>query len=269
MMPVTPMVKHLIIINIIFYIGSNFLAKDISYQLFALYFPLTDSFHFWQIFSHMFMHAEFDKMFLHIVTNMFGLYMFGSILEHFWTGNKFLFFYITCGVGAAMLHLGMQYYDIQNVMNSYNLNLSFEQLRALGSIETYNAMPYEEIYKILLQKNIFSTEFCNENLNGLVKVIESMQGSAVGASGALYGVLVAFAVMFPDKELMLLFLPFPIKARYFVPLLVAYDLYAGISGTSLFGGGGIAHFAHIGGAITGLLIMFLWRKNKFNFKRLN
>jgi len=83
---------------------------------------------------------------------------------------------------------------------------------------------------------------------------------AVGASGALYGILVAFAFMFPNAELMLLFIPVPIKAKYFVPGLVAIDLYMGITGSSLFGGGGIAHFAHVGGALFGFLMMWYWKK---------
>jgi len=90
---------------------------------------------------------------------------------------------------------------------------------------------------------------------------------AVGASGALYGILVAFAFMFPNAELMLLFIPVPIKAKYFVPGLVAIDLYMGITGSSLFGGGGIAHFAHVGGALFGFLMMWYWKKSQFDKNR--
>lgn len=269
MQPITPMVKHLIIINVIFYIGSNFLAKDISYQLFALYFPLTDNFHFWQIFTHMFMHAEFNIMPSHILFNMLGLYMFGSALEHFWGGKKFLFFYISCGVGAAMLHMGVEYFQIMKFANSLDLNLSFEQLRALGSIN-FSLIEYiSEINNILIQKDIIKVPMSKTELNNLESVNYAMQGSAVGASGALYGIIIAYAFMFPNAEMMLLFFPFPIKAKYFVPVLVAYDLFLGISGHSIFGGGGIAHFAHVGGAVTGLIIMYMWRNKKFNFKRWN
>lgn len=263
------MVKHLITINIIFYIGSNFLAKDISYNLFALYFPLTDNFYVWQIITHMFMHAKIEDMFTHIVFNMLGLYMFGSALEHFWGGKKFLFFYIFCGVGAAMLHIGVQYFEIQQLMSSLDIHLSLDQLRALGSVDVFNEMPYKELNDILIQKNISKVPLSEIELNNLASVNISMQGSAVGASGALYGIIVAYAFMFPNAEMMLLFFPFPIKAKYFVPVLVAYDLYSGISGHSIFGGGGIAHFAHVGGALTGLIIMYMWRNKKFNFKRWN
>ena len=92
-------------------------------------------------------------------------------------------------------------------------------------------------------------------------------GTVVGASGAIYGVIVAFAFMFPNAELALMFIPVPIKAKYFVPGLVLVDLYLGVSGQSIFGGGGIAHFAHVGGALFGFLIMWYWKKNQFNDNR--
>jgi membrane associated rhomboid family serine protease len=269
MQAITPMVKSLIIINIIFFVGSNFLAKDISYDLFALYFPLSDKFYFWQIFTHIFMHAKIEIMFTHIVFNMLGLYMFGSALEYFWGGKKFLFFYLSCGIGAAMLHIGVQYLEIQQLMNNFDLNLSLYQLRSLGSIDIFNEMPYKELNDLLIQKNITKSPLSEIELNNIASINYAMQGSAVGASGALYGIIVAFAFMFPNAEMMLLFFPFPIKAKYFVPVLVAYDFFAGISGHSLFGGGGIAHFAHVGGALTGMIIMFIWRNKKFNFKKSN
>lgn len=89
---------------------------------------------------------------------------------------------------------------------------------------------------------------------------------AVGASGAIYGVLVAFGMMFPNAELMMIFLPIPIKAKYFIPVLIGIDLFSGVTGYSLFGGG-IAHFAHVGGAIFGFIMMWYWKKNQFNNKR--
>jgi hypothetical protein len=140
MMPITPMVKHLIIINVIFYIGSNFLVKNISYDLFALYFPLTDNFHFWQILTHMFMHAKVEDMFTHIIFNMLGLYMFGSALEHFWGGKKFLFFYISCGLGSALVHTGVNYYHFKEGLNTLLSNgfskVEILQLLNEGKIDT-------------------------------------------------------------------------------------------------------------------------------------
>lgn len=268
MAPITPMVKHLIIINIIFFVGSNFVVpSDVAYRFFSLYFPLTDNFYFWQIFTHMFMHAKINEMITHIVFNMLGLYMFGSVLEHFWGGKRFLFFYISCGIGAALLHLGIDYYEIQQFLVNNDLNLSLEQLKILGGITNYTELNPDELKNILTEKGF---AFSNENdINKYYTLLTLMNGSAVGASGALYGVMVAYAFMFPNAEMMLMFIPFPIKAKYFVPLLVLYDFISGIAGSSLLGGGGIAHFAHVGGALTGFIIMYMWRNKKFNFKRWN
>ncbi|MEO0060025.1 MAG: hypothetical protein RLZZ312_1672 [Bacteroidota bacterium] len=207
---VTPVVKQLLIANVLLYIGTNFFGNTaMIYNSLALHSFQDPDFQIWQPITHMFMHAPYPSL-SHILFNMVGLYSFGTALEHFWGGKRFLFFYISCGLGAAV---------IQNLTNQYFFN------------------------------DIAST--------------------AVGASGALYGVIAAFAIMLPNAEMMLIFLPFPIKAKFFVPVLIGLDLFGAFSGFSIFGGGNIAHFAHIGGALTGGIIMFFWRDNKFNHKRLN
>ena len=156
MTPITPMVKHLIIINIIFFVGSNFIVpNDAAYQFFSLYFPISDNFYFWQVFTHMFMHAKINIMPAHIVFNMFGLYMFGSTLEHFWGGKRFLFFYISCGVGAALLHMGIDYYYIQKILVDNELNLSLNQLRILGTFSLDFTTTYGDINNFLIEKNTF------------------------------------------------------------------------------------------------------------------
>ena len=110
-MRLTPAIKQLLILNIIFYIGSNTIAPA-AYDYLALYFPLNEAFKWWQPLTHMFMHAQMPNL-MHILFNMFGLVMFGSTLEHYWGARKFIFFYISCGLGAAILHTGMQYYEFQ------------------------------------------------------------------------------------------------------------------------------------------------------------
>ena len=109
------------------------------------------------------------------------------------------------------------------------------------------------------------------NSPGFQNFISAYMGTVVGASGAIYGIIVAFAFMFPNAELALLFIPVPIKAKYFVPGLVLVDLYLGVSGQSIFGSGGpgIAHFAHVGGALFGFLISWYWKQNQFNGNRWN
>jgi membrane associated rhomboid family serine protease len=251
-MNITPVVKQLLIINILFFIGAYFVP--VAYDFFALFYPESDNFKGWQFLTHMFMHAPFPNI-AHILFNMFALYSFGSALEHFWGGKKFLFFYISCGLGAALLHTGVNYYFFQEGINTLTAN-GFTKIEILdllnqGKIDTR----WQELMSVSDFQNFTSSYF----------------GTVVGASGAIYGLLVAFAFMMPNAELALLFIPVPIKAKYFVPGLLAIDLFLGFKGSSIFGAGstGIAHFAHVGGAITGFLMMWFWKKNQFNNKRWN
>ena len=249
MMNMTPVVKQLLIINIIFFIASQLVP--ISYEYLALFFPENSSFKLWQPITHMFMHGGI----MHIAFNMFGLFSFGSMLEHFWGGKKFLFFYISCGLGAALLHTAVNYYFFEDAMNTLVAN-GYQKIQVLQILEEGKiAVRWQEILTV----------------SQLDDFIHAYGGTAVGASGAIYGLLTAFAFMFPNQELSLMFIPIPIKAKYFVPGILLLDLYSGYTGKSLFGGssGGIAHFAHIGGALAGYLMMWYWKKNQFNSNRWN
>mgnify|MGYP006157358161 FL=1 len=245
---VTETVRQLIIINILFFIGTQ-LVSGPAYQYLALFFPENSDFMPWQPITYMFMHGGF----MHILFNMFALYSFGSALEQFWGGKKFLFFYISCGLGSALVHTGVNYFHFQEgidalISNGFSKS-EILQLLNEGKIDTR----WQELLTVTQFQNFTSAYL----------------GTAVGASGAIYGIIVAFAFMFPNAELGLMFIPIPIKAKYFVPGLVLIDLYLGISGKSIFGGGGIAHFAHVGGALFGFLIMWYWKKNQFNSNRWN
>ena len=245
---VTETVKQLIIINILFFIGTQ-LVSGPAYQYLALFFPENSDFMPWQPITYMFMHGGF----MHILFNMFALYSFGSALEQFWGGKKFLFFYISCGLGSALVHTGVNYFHFQEgidalISNGFSKS-EILQLLNEGKIDTR----WQELLTVTQFQNFTSAYL----------------GTAVGASGAIYGIIVAFAFMFPNAELGLMFIPIPIKAKYFVPGLVLVDLYLGISGQSIFGGGGIAHFAHVGGALFGFIIMWYWKKNQFNKNRWN
>lgn len=273
MMKMTDTVKQLVIINVIFYLASNTIAIAAN-DLLSIHFPLSDHFHWWQPLTHMFMHAEMPNL-MHIFFNMFGLIMFGSALEHFWGWKKFLFFYISCGLGAALIHMGMEYYEFQKILESTaDLQLSNETIHQIINVpfrdgNMYSGQKLAENIKPILEP-LGKYELLNDiNFKALFDASIIADGRAVGASGALYGIIVAFAFMFPNAELMLLFLPIPIKAKYFVPVLVLGDLFMGLKGDSIFGGGGIAHFAHVGGAVTGLIMMWIWKKNQFNDKRWN
>jgi len=246
----TETVKQLLIINIIFFIGSQFVAN--AYPLFSLYYPENPNFRIWQPLTSMFMHAPMPNL-MHIVFNMFALVSFGAALEHYWGTKKFIFFYISCGLGAALLHIGVNYFTFHHV-----LNLLVE-----------NGQDKAEILKILAEGK-YDTNWQNIiPLSDFNSLMGSYLGTAVGASGAIYGLLTAFAFMFPMAELGIMFIPIPIKAKYFVPGIIAIDLFLGFKGSSLFGAGGtgIAHFAHVGGAITGFLMMWYWKKNQFNKNR--
>jgi len=242
---ITDTVKQLLIINVLFFIGSYFVPQ--ANELLSLHYFESDGFKFWQPITHMFMHGSL----MHIFFNMFALVSFGSALEHFWGAKKFLFFYLSCGLGAALIHTGVNYYEFHNAQNILlQQGVSVVDIQTLlrgGSININNPDT------VLIQKYV--------NQMG-----DAYNTPTVGASGAIYGLLVAFAFMFPNAELALMFIPVPIKAKYFVPAIVLLDLFSGVTGYSIFGGG-IAHFAHVGGALFGFIMMWYWKKNQFNKNR--
>lgn len=257
----TPVVKQLLIINVLVFILSQVLPQN--YETLSLFYFESEKFRFWQPFTHMFMHAKMPNL-MHILFNMFALVSFGSALEHFWGGKKFLFFYIACGLGAALVQTGMNYYEIHQVINELGITSQEMQIifdTPLSDVFNSAGQTTGKVNQILNNVNCTQAKFDKLSL---------IYGSCVGASGAIYGLLVAFAFMFPMAELMMMFIPVPIKAKFFVPIIVGLDLFSGVTGFSIFSGGGnIAHFAHIGGALTGFLLMMLWRNNKFTHTRWN
>ena len=240
---ITETVKHLLIINIIFFIASVSLG-EVVYDLFALHYPSNPKFQYWQPLTHMFMHGDLG----HIFFNMFGLYMFGTPIEQKWGRNKFIFFYLSTGFGAAALQLLLYYYQISSISD-------------LLLAEGLNA---SEVSRFFLTSDLSYTLVDRIGRAELVSGLSAFNGVMVGASGALYGVLVAFAFLFPNARLMLLFPPIPVKAKVLVPLLILGDLFFGFTSYSI---GPIAHFAHVGGAITGLIMMWYWKKNQFDKNR--
>ncbi len=241
----TDTVKQLLIINVLFFIGSYLVPQ--ANELLSLHYFESDGFKFWQPITHMFMHGSL----MHIFFNMFALISFGSALEHFWGAKKFLFFYLSCGLGAAIIHSGVNYYyfhDAQNFLIQSGVSVQDIQTLIKGNSVNINASD-----TVLLQ-------------NYVNQMGDAFNNQAVGASGAIYGLLVAFAFMFPNAELMMMFIPVPVKAKYFVPVIVLLDLFSGVTGISLFGGN-IAHFAHVGGALIGFIMMWYWKKNQFDKNR--
>ncbi len=247
MMRITETVKVLITINVIFFVGS-LLNDQLFLKLFALYYFESPGFNFWQAVTHMFMHGGA----FHIIFNMYALWAFGSPLEMQWGRNKFLFFYFSAGLGAALIH---------SLVNYFQFHAGYDALVQLG-------MDAAEIQNVLTTGTINPAVFESIPEADLRTMYEAYNTPAVGASGAIYGILVAFGMMYPNVELMLLFFPVPIKAKYFIPGLILLDLFSGVTGFSVFGQG-IAHWAHIGGALFGFIMAWYWKKNSFNNHRWN
>ena len=240
---VTETVKHLLIINGIFFLATLTLGNQV-YDWFALHYPDNPKFEIWQPLTHMFMHGDIS----HIFFNMFGLWMFGTPLEQMWGKQKFIFFYLSTGFGAAALQLLLYYYQVDHVNTS---------LAELGLVPSEIDSFYRTAELPIPVVNSIGESQLSSAFNAYRSVM-------VGASGALYGVLVGFAMLFPNAQLMLLFPPIPVRAKYLVPILIFADLFFGFSSYSI---GPIAHFAHVGGAITGLAMMWYWKKKEFNNNR--
>ncbi|TYP98278.1 membrane associated rhomboid family serine protease [Tenacibaculum adriaticum] len=234
----TDVIKHLIIINVIMFIIPQLLQMDLT-NILALHFPKNEHFGVWQYVTHIFMHGGF----YHILFNMYGLWAFGSPLEQMWGKNKFLFFYFSAGIGAGIIY---------TLVNYYQFNGIYDQLIHLGVTPT-------EIQNILEtgKYNEAIITLSNKDMSQFYSLYHS---PAVGASGAIYGILVAFGIAFPNAKLALIFFPVPIAAKYFIPLMIAADLFFGVTKYSI---GNVAHFAHIGGALIGFLIAWYWKKNQF------
>lgn len=226
-----PVVKNLIFINVLFFLATGFLLRDQFYFDGFEQDGLEGVFGLWPI-NHenfrpyqVFTHMFTHAGFLHIAFNMLCLWMFGRILESVWGPKKFLLFYLLCGVGAAAAHMTVAYFQYKDVLDL------IERLKASGETEYIQALQSRPFY-------------------------------AVGASGAVMGVMVGFAYLFPNTELMLLFPPIPIKAKWLIIIYVAFDLFGGLGKTS----DGIAHWAHLGGAAMGFILVYFWnRTNKKTF----
>ena len=234
---ISPVVKNILLINIVFYIAQwTFPAITQNLELYPI---SSQQFRPWQLATHFFMHSTFSIG--HIFFNMFALVLFGSQLEKVWGPQRFLSYYIICALGASILHLSVNYLRIHNI----EAGLSSEDLE-LFSNSGYEAFQKGMNFKdpILAQLNLLH------------------HTPMIGASGAIFGLLAAFGYLFPNTELMLLFPPIPIKAKYFVIGYAVLDLYLGVSNNP---SDNVAHFAHLGGALIGIIIVLYWGNNRNNF----
>ena len=238
MVKITDTVKHLIIINVLFFMAT-YIFKEQIYDLLAMHYPANPKFEPWQIISHIFMHGSEQ----HLLFNMIGLWMFGSSVEKMIGRNNFLIIYFIAGIGAVLFSVGIDYVQFTSIYN---------KITGLGASAS-------DI------QNMLSTRQIPNVLNGfpqeeLGKMYSKYHGSLVGASGALYGVMVAFGVLMPKAKMGLMFLPIMVEARYFIPLILLGDIFFGV-----LGGTNIGHFAHVGGAIFGFLVIWNMKK-KYNWR---
>jgi len=211
-------VKNLIIINVLVMIMTS-LNENFMYEKSALFYPTSPFFHWWQPLTHMFMHGGF----WHLFFNMYTLFIFGSVLERVWGTKKFLIFYFVTGFGAALVHTGVEWIQMQYWM----AQAADGSMAALNSIHSLKMTP------------------------------------TVGASGAIYGLLMGYAMLYPDSIMSLVFPPISMKAKWFVLIFAGIELLTGVTGI----GGGIAHFAHLGGLIFGFILIMYWKKKRRLYNR--
>lgn len=202
----------------------------------ALHYWQSPSFHPWQFLSHLFVHVGL----MHLVFNMLGLWMFGRVLEQVWGTVRFVLFYLVCGIGAALVY---------QLVNHYQFQAAIQPLLDAG-------VSLKDVFQIFANGQYY-VQFPSSE-----QAVRIFSSPVVGASGAIYGILAGFAYCFPNHKLIFLLLPWPVPAKFFVPALLAFDLYASVTGFSVFGAN-IAHEAHIGGAVIGfLLALVIMRKRK-------
>ncbi|MFY7847040.1 rhomboid family intramembrane serine protease [Chryseobacterium gambrini] len=238
---IPPVTRNIIIINIAVFVIANLLFQDRFVGYLAAFYPFSPFFKSWQIVTHMFMHGSF----MHILFNMFTLFSFGPILENSLGEKKYLILYFLSGLGAFFLFNLWNFVEVQQISNElqqlgFNLNeyLSGSSVQYSGSSQS-----------VLRQQELVG------ELNGI------MGTPMVGASGAIFGVVAAFATLYPDAKIGIMFIPIPMKVKYVLPVVVIGSIYLGVSGN----GGGIAHLAHVGGAIVGFILARIWRKHLYRF----
>lgn len=240
---IPPVTRNIIIINVIVWLAQILFAqKGIDlYKLFALHYFASPDFMPHQIITSMFMHATYTPTgqlyFTHILFNMFAVYMFGRTIESIWGGKKFLFYYLVTGVGAAILQLFVYF-------------LRIKYLEAGLSADAIADIYQNGLAALNAGKNSVDP--------AMASIYSLVNGTMVGASGAVFGILVAFGMMFPDAKLMIIPIPIPVKAKWVVIGYGVLELTLGVANSS---GDNVAHFAHLGGFITGFIILMIWRKS--------
>ena len=257
----TPMVRMLLLLNVGIFIMQQIMP--VISDLGALYTPgFSPDFQPWQFISYLFLHGGIR----HIFGNMFSLIIFGPRLEQFWGPQRFLFFYLFTGIGAGVLHTGVTYYELTQLQAdtyTYVQNPSSEAFTRY--MNDHAKAYYNQLYEFTSQydENPENPQYIQQSQSIVSDYYQSRQNvPTVGASGAVFGILMAFALLFPNTELFLLFFPFPIKAKYFVGMYGIYELFGGIQQAP---GDSIAHFAHLGGMFFAFILIKFWGSQRDKF----
>ncbi len=245
---IPPFTKKLILLNVLFFVIKLLLeSKSINLDvILGTFYPLSPNFHSYQIISHLFMHGNFT----HLLFNMIALWSFGSSVEYRLGGKKFFFLYFICGLGAFTIYSVWTWYglqDIVTVLESHGVDVASISNYAKLNIHGDYALNINDLDKIVPQK---------ANVQLVSKYIQNLSTPMVGASGAIYGLLAAFALLFPNQKIMMIFPPIPIAAKIMMPILMLIEFYLGVQNSA---GDNVAHFAHIGGAIFAFIVLKIWK----------
>jgi len=246
---IPPITKTLIIANILLFLLTFLLeSSNIRLELIlGAFFPGSPNFHLHQIITHIFMHGSFA----HILFNMIALWSFGSAIEMTLGTKKYAIFYFVCGIGSYILFNVVNYIQIKGIIDSlFAQGTDVEQIFYSAKRNLDGGFADEASLSIRYVGNV----------EEIRKLFSFLVTPMVGASGAIYGLLVAFALLYPDARIMMLIPPIPIKAKYLMPILIVIELYLG---TNNFQGDNVAHFAHLGGAFIGFILIKIWTKNHF------
>lgn len=239
---IPPITKNIIILNVVVYLVTNLFNSAFLYDILSAYYPLSPKFHSWQIITHMFMHAPWNGGGIgitHILFNMLTLWSFGPALEQTIGEKRYLTLYFLSGIGSFLLFNLGGFVTVQTLMNQLNDS-------GINAQEFLNSILQTGDYRLVK----------NETEMGIYSVYF---GQMLGASGAVFGVMAGFATLYPNAKLMFMFIPFPVKAKILLPILVVASVFMGLGGNV----GGVAHFAHVGGAIVGFILAMIWKKDLY------
>lgn len=240
---IPPVSRNIIILNIVVFIVANFLFPQLYNSLSGFY-PFSPNFKSWQVITHMFMHGGF----MHILFNMFTLWSFGPILEQTLGEKKYLILYFASGLGAFFLFNLWNFIEVQQIDSTLNsLGINPAEIYPKAAIGYTGNL------------NISATTPQGQELSQ--QLYNILRTPMVGASGAIFGVVTAFATLYPDSKIAMMFIPVPVKVKYLMPVVIIVSVYLGVSGNA----GGIAHLAHVGGALVGWILARIWRKHLYRF----